>query len=239
MTPKQRLLLASLCFLAWIGYLGYLVSITREPVILSRPQFLVADLYVLAHLEEAPQPKKDFRLPEVGEGAQEAEVVRWRVKPGDAVKRNQVLLEVLADKVTVEVTASFAGTIDSLRAETGRPAKVGDVILTYLEAARPKPEVKILQVNWAEDEVLKNLVDSTIKIRNLAICESANGWIGPGDFILPLTKEDKGYSLTEIPPSPGFQAGIQNDGTHNELRIYHATSEASEQLRKLIAEFHE
>ena len=55
MTPKVRLILAGSLFLAWIGYLGYLVAITRNPVILSRPQFLVADAYVLAKLESAPK----------------------------------------------------------------------------------------------------------------------------------------------------------------------------------------
>ena len=73
----------------------------------------------------------DFRLPELGEGVYEAEVVRWLVKPGDTIKRAQVLLEVLTDKATMEVPAPFAGTIESLRAEPGQRIKIGDVILTY------------------------------------------------------------------------------------------------------------
>jgi pyruvate/2-oxoglutarate dehydrogenase complex dihydrolipoamide acyltransferase (E2) component len=77
----------------------------------------------------------DFRLPELGEGVYEAEVVRWLVKPGDVVKRAQVLMEVLTDKATMEVPAPFAGTIDSLRAEPGSQVKIGDVILTYGDAA--------------------------------------------------------------------------------------------------------
>ena len=76
----------------------------------------------------------DFRLPELGEGVYEAEVVRWLVKPGEIVKRAQVLMEVLTDKATMEVPAPFAGVIDTLRAEPGQQVKVGDVILTYHEA---------------------------------------------------------------------------------------------------------
>lgn len=157
MTPKQRLLLAGFCFLAWIGYLGYLVSITRDPVILSRPQFLVADAYVLAELQA---------------GADED---------------------------------------------------------------HPKREVKILKVYWAKDDNLKKLVDSTISVRGLDLCESANGWVLPGTYILPLTKEKAGYELTRIPLSPGF---YQKEGVHNELLIYHAADQALEQLKNLIAEFH-
>ncbi len=62
MTPRVRLVLASTFFLAWIGYLAYLVAITRNPVILSRPQFLVADAYVVAQLEPAYAPEKLSRL---------------------------------------------------------------------------------------------------------------------------------------------------------------------------------
>lgn len=50
MSPKARLILAASLFVAWIGWLAYLVVQTRDPVILSRPQFLVADLYVIARL---------------------------------------------------------------------------------------------------------------------------------------------------------------------------------------------
>src|SRR5205823_4307106 len=79
----------------------------------------------------------DFRLPELGEGVYEAELVAWQVKPGDAVRRGQDLVEVLTDKATMEVPAPFAGTITDLRAEPGQRVKVGDVILAY-EAAGDK-----------------------------------------------------------------------------------------------------
>jgi len=73
----------------------------------------------------------DFALPELGEGVYEAEVVRWLVKPGDAVKRGQSLLEVLTDKATMEVPSPFIGTITKLSAEPGQQIKVGSVILAY------------------------------------------------------------------------------------------------------------
>src|SRR5258708_2272335 len=73
----------------------------------------------------------EFRLPEIGEGLYEAEVSRWLVKPGDAVRPGQGLLEVLTDKATMEVPAPFAGTIGALRVEPGQQIKVGEVVLTY------------------------------------------------------------------------------------------------------------
>jgi pyruvate dehydrogenase E2 component (dihydrolipoamide acetyltransferase)/2-oxoisovalerate dehydrogenase E2 component (dihydrolipoyl transacylase) len=73
----------------------------------------------------------DFQVPELGEGVYEAELVAWHVKPGDAVKRGQPLMEVMTDKATMEVPSRFAGRIQELRAEPGQQIKVGEVILTY------------------------------------------------------------------------------------------------------------
>ena len=77
----------------------------------------------------------DFKLPELGEGVYEAELVAWLVKPGDPVKRGQNLMEVLTDKATMEVPSPFAGTIDELKANPGENLKVGQVVLTYTAAA--------------------------------------------------------------------------------------------------------
>src|SRR5206468_4631326 len=85
----------------------------------------------------------DFQLPELGEGIYEAELIRWLVKPGDAVRRGQGLMEVMTDKATMEVPSPFAGVIDSLAAQEGRQLKIGEVILTYHEVGqKSEPEKK-------------------------------------------------------------------------------------------------
>ncbi|MFO0821953.1 MAG: dihydrolipoamide acetyltransferase family protein [Gemmataceae bacterium] len=73
----------------------------------------------------------DFPLPPVGEGLFEVELVRWLVRPGDAVARGQGLAEVMSDKASMEVHAHFAGTITALNATPGSKIKVGQVVLTY------------------------------------------------------------------------------------------------------------
>src|SRR5260370_10855218 len=82
----------------------------------------------------------DFKLPEIGEGVYEAELVSWLVKPGEAVKRGQTLMEILTDKATMEVPAPFAGTIENLSVEPGQQVKIGDVLLQYQEAGGRKEE---------------------------------------------------------------------------------------------------
>lgn len=84
----------------------------------------------------------EFRLPELGEGVYEAELVGWHVQPGDAVEAGQNLLEALTDKATMEVPAPFAGTIEELRAKVGDTVKVGDVILDYQPVGAPKSPPK-------------------------------------------------------------------------------------------------
>ena len=73
----------------------------------------------------------DFPLPPLGEGLFEVELVRWLVRPGDAVSRGQGLAEVMSDKASMEVPAPFAGTITTLAASPGTKVKVGDVFLSY------------------------------------------------------------------------------------------------------------
>ncbi len=82
----------------------------------------------------------EFRLPELGEGVYEAELVAWLVKAGDAVKRGQNLMEVLTDKASMEVPSPFHGTITSLQAEPGQKIKVGDTVLTYTGVGRKDGE---------------------------------------------------------------------------------------------------
>ena len=57
---------------------------------------------------------RTFRLPDLGEGLTEAEVVAWHVAPGDTVELNQVLLEVETEKAVVELPSPFAGTVVEL-----------------------------------------------------------------------------------------------------------------------------
>ena len=71
----------------------------------------------------------DLRLPDLGEGVMEGEIVKWHVKPGDAIKEDQVVLEIMTDKATVEIPAKGHGTVQELMFKEGDMAKVGAVIM--------------------------------------------------------------------------------------------------------------
>ena len=76
----------------------------------------------------------EFRLPDVGEGIAEGEIVRWLVTEGTVVEEHQGLVEVMTDKATVEVPSPAAGTVTRLLVAAGATVPVGDVIF-HLEIA--------------------------------------------------------------------------------------------------------
>ncbi|MFN8586255.1 MAG: dihydrolipoamide acetyltransferase family protein [Candidatus Eisenbacteria bacterium] len=72
----------------------------------------------------------DVKLPDIGEGVAEGEIVRWLVKAGDAVKEDQPLVEVMTDKASVEIPAPRTGTIAAIHAAEGALVPVGTVIVS-------------------------------------------------------------------------------------------------------------
>src|SRR3954452_3062577 len=76
----------------------------------------------------------EFRLPDIGEGVVEGEVVKWHVKTGDPIAVDQPMVEVMTDKATVEIPSPKAGVVKELRAAEGAIAKVGSVLLVIEEA---------------------------------------------------------------------------------------------------------
>jgi pyruvate dehydrogenase E2 component (dihydrolipoamide acetyltransferase) len=72
----------------------------------------------------------DVKLPELGEGVTEGELVKWTVKVGDTVKPDQTVAEIMTDKATVEVPSPVAGVVKELKFKPGQIIKVESVILT-------------------------------------------------------------------------------------------------------------
>ena len=81
----------------------------------------------------APLPRSGgatlaFKLPDIGEGIAEGEIVKWLVKAGDTVAERQPVVEVMTDKATVEIPAPAAGVITALKAKAGQVVPIGTVI---------------------------------------------------------------------------------------------------------------
>jgi 2-oxoisovalerate dehydrogenase E2 component (dihydrolipoyl transacylase) len=72
-----------------------------------------------------------FKLPDVGEGTAEAELVAWHVAVGDAVEEDQLLAEVMTDKATVELTSPVAGVVAALHGSGGQQVPVGGPLVSF------------------------------------------------------------------------------------------------------------
>ncbi len=73
---------------------------------------------------------KEFRLPDVGEGLTEADIVRWHVQPGDTVTVNQIIVEIETAKAVVELPSPYEGTVARLLVPEGETADVGTPIIS-------------------------------------------------------------------------------------------------------------
>ena len=73
----------------------------------------------------------EFKLPELGEGIHEGEIVKWHVKPGEAVEEDQIIVEIQNDKAVVEVPSPVSGIVKELVAPEGKVCVVGETMITF------------------------------------------------------------------------------------------------------------
>ena len=87
-----------------------------------------------------PDDRSHFILPDLGEGVHEAELIKWRVNEGDAVKEHQTIAEMETDKAVVEVPSPWTGVISQLCGKAGDIINVGSVLVRYkVGGAAPAP----------------------------------------------------------------------------------------------------
>lgn len=84
---------------------------------------------------------RDFKLPDLGEGIHEAQVVRVLVKTGDVIKEDQPLMEVETDKAAVEIPSPFGGRVSAVNVKEAQTIHVGDVIVSFDEVGGTPAQV--------------------------------------------------------------------------------------------------
>jgi len=85
---------------------------------------------------------RSFKLPDLGEGIHEGEVLAVRVEVGQEVKEGDIILEVETDKAAVEIPSPFTGRVQEIFVKTGDIVKVGDVMMSFSNGREEKPAVE-------------------------------------------------------------------------------------------------
>jgi 2-oxoisovalerate dehydrogenase E2 component (dihydrolipoyl transacylase) len=132
---------------------------------------------------------KEFRLPDVGEGLTEADIVRWHVQPGDQVTVNQIIVEIETAKAVVELPSPYAGTVTSLLVPEGQTADVGTPIISVnvggTASAGAEPRVT---VDVPAEAVVQRAISET---EDLVPSPPVEGAVEPGIIGSPAPKAER------------------------------------------------
>lgn len=163
---------------------------------------------------------KELKLPDIGEGIQEGEIIRWIAKEGQRVKEYEPVVEIMTEKVNVEIPSPTTGTIIKILAKEGQVVKVGAPIALIqtegeapAEEQPPQPEARVeavqkpAAVQKTKVEELEILATPAVRklARDLGVELGAVIGTGPGGRV---TEEDiRGYAARgpqmkmEAPPA--------------------------------------
>ena len=192
-----------------------------------------------------------LKLPELGEGVHEGELVKWRVKEGDIVKDDQPVCDIMTDKATIELPAPFHGKITKLMAKEGEMIHVGQDIIQYehvgaaattaapvsnatppAAASVPMSAAKILASPAPAPAVAHN--NNTSPIGNNNGVSSGALSVGGSVTAAPSTRRfarEAGVDITQV-PSSGPNGRVMREDIERLLNGAGATSAGSPMLAR-------
>ena len=113
-------------------------------------------------VQAGPGKIVEFKVPDLGENIESADVINVLVKVGDVISKDQGVIEIETDKATVEVPSSVAGKIVEVNVKTGDKVKVGDVLIKVESTSVASVEKK--EATKAKEEPVKKETPATIEI---------------------------------------------------------------------------
>src|SRR3989344_875875 len=129
----------------------------------------------------------EFKFPDVGEGIQEGEIVKWLVKKGDKVKEDQVLGQIETDKAVVDIPSPKSGTILQINFKEGDVVKVGQVMLVIGKKGEKVSKVKESEKGTA---VVGSLEEATK--------------VGAFKFVKKTSQKIESPKIETVPEKPGL-----------------------------------
>src|SRR5450432_1809368 len=180
---------------------------------ISCPTSIACSTWSTAHsrtetLEADVASLKQFKLPDVGEGLTEAEIVHWHVGVGDSVAQNQTIVEIETAKALVELPSPFEGVVSELLVAEGTTIEVGTPIIIIDVAPGAQPPLEVVA---AASSRTANLVgygpraDSAVRRRPRAVPAAAVSRLAPSwPSVAPaVAAPDAGDDAVDDPGNSG------------------------------------
>lgn len=171
----------------------------------------------------------EFKLPDIGEGIMEGEIVTWLVKEGDSVKEDQPIFEVMTDKATVEIPSPRTGIIKKILAKEGEVIPVESVVViiddgTETKSEKPAKQEKIQDKK--ENNVDFVLVDSNVSdVNNLKVLAT------------PATRKfarDNGVNISKVKGS-GKNGRVTKEDISSHMNIDNQKSKTAQSKELVVA----
>ncbi len=178
----------------------------------------------------------EFKLPELGENIEQADIVKVMVSEGDKVEVDQILLEIETDKATVEVPAEFNGVVKSVKAKEGETLKIGDVVFTYEEIDENSGSKKSDEKNNKPDEqfdVAENVKSEKIEENKIEVNQDKTNEII--EFKMPELGENiESAQVIKLYVKKGDK--IEKDQVILEIETDKATVEVPSEISGIVKE---
>src|SRR5258708_3571759 len=200
---------------------------------------------------EEPMPRYEFKLPDIGEGVTEGEIVSWLIEPGQTITEDEPMVEVMTDKATVTIAAPRSGRILETRGAVGEVVKVHSVLVVFEldDAARGRAAAEPNGGNGTTGHDDGNVASAVGDIRedlpgmhlagagraaqSSSIENRADAYFNEKPLATPATRKlarDLGLDLRTIKPSGSFGRVTSDD-----VRVVVAApGEASPELSERI-----
>jgi len=181
-----------------------------------------------------------IKMPDIGEGIAEVEVVVWRVQPGDAVTEDQVLADVMTDKATIEIPSPVAGKVQALGGKAGELMAVGAELIRIevegkgnVDANAPAPQTKPAPAAVTEHKV-PEIVNKPVMA---TVCEIASATAAVRQAKVSSAKAISAARPTGEKPlaSPAVRRRAWDAGV--ELQFVHGSGEAGRINQQDLDEF--
>jgi 2-oxoisovalerate dehydrogenase E2 component (dihydrolipoyl transacylase) len=134
-----------------------------------------------------------FKLPDIGEGIAEAEIVAWHVKVGDVVQEDDPLCDLMTDKATVEMTAPTSGRVVKIAGEVGDQIAIGSVLVEFEVEGEAEVEVEVAPNEAAEVALISPSLSR----------EGEGVGASEASSLLPASRSTSMDSPTPTPPLKG------------------------------------